>query len=62
MLFTVKKAAEFLGVVPKTIRRWARSNKLKGVKIGPRGDWRFTKDQLLQMIQPGEGGENSWQQ
>lgn len=49
-LLNVQKAASFLDVSTNTIRRWAQLGKLKGVKIGSRGDWRFTKNNLLQMI------------
>ncbi len=49
-LLNVQKAASFLDVSVNTIRRWAQLNKLKGVKIGSRGDWRFTKEDLLQMV------------
>ncbi len=49
-LLNVQKAASFLDVSANTIRRWAQLGRLKGVKIGSRGDWRFTKDDLLQMI------------
>lgn len=49
-LLSVQKAATFLDVSANTIRRWAQYGKLKGVKIGTRGDWRFTKNDLLQMI------------
>jgi predicted site-specific integrase-resolvase len=41
---------QFLDVNPYTIRRWAQLGRLKDVKIGSHGDWRFTKDNLLQMI------------
>lgn len=50
----VQKAALFLDVSAHTIRRWAQMNTLKGVKIGTRGDWRFTKHNLLQMIKNGD--------
>jgi excisionase family DNA binding protein len=49
-LLNVQKAASFLDVSANTIRRWAQLNKLNGVKIGSRGDWRFTKNDLLQMV------------
>lgn len=42
----VQKSASFLDISANTIRRWAQCGKLKGVKIGSRGDWRFTKDDL----------------
>ena len=52
-LHSVQKAATFLDVSANTIRRWAQLGKLNGVKIGSRGDWRFTKNDLLQMIRKG---------
>jgi len=48
-LLNVQQAAEFLGVNVGTIRRWARSKALTGLKVGIRGDWRFTKEDLLQL-------------
>lgn len=53
-LLSVQKAASFLDVSANTIRRWAQLGKLKGVKIGTRGDWRFTKNDLLQMVRKGK--------
>lgn len=50
-LFGVSQAAEFLGVSVKTIRRWAQQGRLSGMKVGPRGDWRFTQNDLLKMVQ-----------
>lgn len=49
-LLSVHKAATFLGVSVTTIRRWAQQKKLNGVKLGTRGDWRFTKEDLLKMM------------
>ncbi len=49
-LLNVQKASIFLGVNVNTIRRWAKSGKLKGIKVGSRGDWRFTKDKLLKLV------------
>jgi len=55
-LLNVQQAAEFLGVNVGTIRRWARSKLLFGLKVGIRGDWRFTKEDLLQMVKPNKKG------
>ncbi len=55
-LFNVQNAANFLSVSAKTIRNWAQHNILHGLKVGPRGDWRFTKTDLMKMIQK-KGGE-----
>ena len=50
-LFTVRDAARFLKVSPNTIRRWAYDKRLAGIKIGLRGDWRFTRDELFALTQ-----------
>lgn len=49
-LLNVKKATFLLGINSNTIRRWAKTGKLKGIKVGSRGDWRFTKEALLKMV------------
>jgi excisionase family DNA binding protein len=49
-LLGVRKAAALLGVSVTTIRRWAQSKKITGLKIGIRGDWRFTKEDLAKMV------------
>ncbi len=48
-LLNVQQSAAFLGVNPATIRRWAKTSQLNGVKVGSRGDWRFTKDELSKL-------------
>lgn len=53
-LLDVAQAARFLGVNPGTIRRWARSKLLTGLKVGIRGDWRFTKEDLLKLTKNNE--------
>ena len=45
-LLDVHQAAKVLGVNPGTIRRWAQEGTLRGVKVGVRGDWRFTEESL----------------
>ena len=49
-LLDVNKAASFLTVSVTTIRRWAQSGKITGMKVGIRGDWRFSKKDLLKMM------------
>jgi len=49
-LLNVGQAAKFLTVGVSTIRRWAQLKKLHGLKVGSRGDWRFYKADLLQMV------------
>lgn len=50
-LLNIRSAASFLGVNPGTIRRWAQEQKLNGLKVGSRGDWRFTEEELRKLIQ-----------
>ena len=49
-LLNVQQASKMIGVSPKTIRRWAQTKKIRGLKVGSRGDWRFTKEDLLKMV------------
>ncbi len=49
-LLNVHQAASFLTVSVTTIRRWAQSGRIVGTKVGIRGDWRFTKKDLLIMM------------
>lgn len=48
--YDVQQAADKLGVNPGTIRRWAQCQTLHGVKVGVRGDWRFTSEDLQQLV------------
>lgn len=49
-LLNIQQAAKFLGVNIRTMRRWAQKRKVKGLKVGTRGDWRFTKEDLLKLV------------
>ncbi|MBU1599262.1 helix-turn-helix domain-containing protein [bacterium] len=49
-MLTVKQSAEILGVNPFTIRRWVDQGKLKGYRIGDRGDRRVKKSDLQEFI------------
>lgn len=49
-LLTIRQAAEFLGVNPGTVRRWALGKMLKGIKVGSRGNWRFREEDLEKLI------------
>jgi len=48
-LLNIQQSATFLGISASTIRRWAKTSQLNGIKVGSRGDWRFTEEQLLQL-------------
>ncbi len=49
-LVNCQRAAQYLGVSVKTVRHWAQSGTLQGKKVGSRGDWRFSTDDLNKMI------------
>lgn len=49
-LLNVQQASKLIGVSPKTIRRWAQQKKVRGLKVGTRGDWRFTREDLLKLV------------
>ena len=54
-LLDVQQAADFLKVSRSTIRRWAQGKKIVALKVGIRGDWRFTKEELLKMVIRNDG-------
>lgn len=49
-LLNVQQASQLLGISLKSIRRWAQQKKIRGLKVGSRGDWRFTKEDLLKVV------------
>jgi excisionase family DNA binding protein len=55
-LLTPEEAAIFLRVKPKTIKKWLRSGKLKGSKLGGdlSGAWRTTKRDCLDLYNRGK--------
>jgi excisionase family DNA binding protein len=50
-LLSVKDAAEFLGVTPKTVRKWLndKDHPLQGVKINARS-WRIVEGDLMDFL------------
>jgi len=50
-LYTPGQVAETLGLSIRTVREWLRQGKLKGVKIGSRGDWRVPESELDKFIE-----------
>ncbi len=49
-LLTPAQVAEILNLNIRTVKGWLRKGKLKGVKIGNRGDWRIKEDDLKEFI------------
>jgi len=56
-LLTTEDVAKILLVRPDTLRKWLRTGKIKGVKIGSRL-WRVWKSELKVFLREGEG---KWQ-
>ena len=48
-LLTTLEIAEFLQVLPVTVRVWLQRDKLRGLKL-PAGDWRVHPKDLEQML------------
>ena len=49
-LLTVREVAELLRVSPLTIKRWGKKGKLPAIRINSRGDRRYRKEQVLQLL------------
>lgn len=49
-LLTINEAASLLNVHPETLRRWDRSGELVAIKIGKRGDRRYSKRDILKLL------------
>jgi excisionase family DNA binding protein len=47
LMFTTRELAKFLNVHINTVRRWSDQGLIKSYRIGPRGDRRFSKDDVL---------------
>lgn len=47
---TVAEVADIIGVLPKTVREWARSGELAGYCLSNKIGWRFSETALQQFI------------
>jgi excisionase family DNA binding protein len=52
-IYTTETAADLLSVNEDTIRRWARTGRLRGSRIGGRGSaqWRFTEQDIADFLE-----------
>lgn len=50
-LLTPEEVANTLNMSVLTVKKWLRAGKLKGVKIGTRGDWRVKETDLEKYIE-----------
>jgi excisionase family DNA binding protein len=47
MMLTIRQVADYLHVSISTMRRWSDSGMLKSYRLGPRGDRRYLRDDVL---------------
>ena len=49
-LLTLKQASELLNCHPNTLRTWDKSGYLKAIRIGKRGDRRYKKEEIMELL------------
>jgi excisionase family DNA binding protein len=49
-VMTAEEVASLLRVSVSAVRRWTREEKLKGSKLGGRGDWRYLKSHVVAFL------------
>ena len=49
-MLSVKQIAYGLNVHPSTVRRWEKNGLLKAYRIGPRGNIRFARDDIVDFV------------
>ena len=49
-VLTSTEVAELLKVHLSSVRRWSRTGKLKGYRLGGEGDWRFLRQDVLNFL------------
>lgn len=49
-ILTLKQACEVLNCHPNTLRKWADEGKLPVIRFGSRGDRRFKKGEILELV------------
>lgn len=52
-LLTLKEAAGLLHCHPNTLRNWDKNGTLVAVRLGTRGDRRYKKKDILELLQSG---------
>lgn len=50
-MLTIRQVADFLHVSMSTVRRWSASGILKSYCVGPRGDRRYQRDDVLRFLE-----------
>lgn len=49
-IMTTEQVANLLKVSVSVVRRWTRENRLKGYKLGGKGDWRYLKGEVIRFL------------
>ncbi|MCR4392976.1 MAG: helix-turn-helix domain-containing protein [Dehalococcoidales bacterium] len=49
-IMTASEVARFLKVGVAAIRRWTREGKLKGHRLGGKGDWRYLRKDVIAFL------------
>jgi len=50
VIMTSSDVADFLKIQVNSVRRWSRTGKLKGYRLGDRGDWRYLRGDVLAFL------------
>ena len=50
VIMTSHEVAQLLKVSIGAVRRWSRSGKLTGYRLGGRGDWRYLQNDVLAFL------------
>ena len=50
-MLTIRQVADFLHVSISTVRRWSDTGMLKSYRVGPRGDKRYLRDDVLSFLE-----------
>ena len=59
-MMTTKGVAHMLNLHINTVRRWSNQGILKAYRIGPRGDRRFRRDDIIEILNSQQFGYKSW--
>lgn len=55
MLMTTREVAHLLHVHPNTVRKWVTEGLLTAYRLGPRGDRRFTREEIQRFLHTTHG-------
>jgi len=56
-ILTLKQACELLNCHPNTLRNWDNNGTLKAIRFGKRGDRRYRKEDILNILENNKHGK-----